>query len=111
LERIIDRAARQIGLDPAELRRRNTLRGEDMPHDAGILYRDGRQLVLDAGDFTAALETALEQVGYSQLRVEQAAARSAGRFVGIGVGCYIEGTGVGPYETARVRVTGSGEAI
>jgi carbon-monoxide dehydrogenase large subunit len=87
------------------------LTAAEMPYDAGILYRDGRQLVLDAGDMRGALEAALEAADYPALRSEQAAARAAGRFLGIGIGTYIEGTGIGPYETAHVRLTGSGDAV
>jgi carbon-monoxide dehydrogenase large subunit len=118
LDRILDRAARALAMDPAELRRRNILTAEEMPYDAGILYRDGRPLVLDAGDFRGALDAALEAAGYDAFRAEQQAARTADdggpgsrRHIGIGIGTYIEGTGVGPFETARVRLTGSGDAV
>ena len=111
MDRIIDRAARAIGIDPVELRRRNMVTAAEMPYDAGILYRDGKQLVLDGGDFPAALDGVVAHIGYAAFRDEQAAARREGRFLGIGFGTYIEGTGVGPFETARVRLTGGGEAI
>ena len=101
MERIMDRAARKLGVDPAELRRRNMVSAAEMPYDAGILYRDGRQLVVDGGDFPAALDGVLEAIAYAEFREEQAVARRAGRYLGIGLGTYIEGTGVGPFETAR----------
>ncbi len=111
MDRIVDRAARALGMDPAELRRRNMVTAQEMPYDAGILYRDGKQLVLDGGDFHGALDGVLAALRYDELRAEQAAGRAEGRHIGIGFGTYIEGTGVGPFETARVRLTGGGEAI
>jgi len=56
MDRIIDLLARQIGIDPAEIRRRNFVRAEEMPYDVGLLYRDGQPLVYDSGDFPATLE-------------------------------------------------------
>ena len=64
MDRIVDRAARQLGIDPVELRRRNMVTADEMPYDAGILYRDGKPLVVDGGDFHAALDGALDRAGY-----------------------------------------------
>ena len=111
MERILDRAARQTGIDPMELRRINAVRADEMPYDAGIPYRDGQRLVVDGGDFPKALEMALESAGYASFRDEQATARAAGRHIGIGIAGYIEGTGVGPFETAQVRVTAAGDVV
>jgi len=111
MERILDRAARALALDPVELRRRNTITADEMPFDAGILYRDGNPLVLDGGDYVACLDRAVEEIGVNAFRRDQAAAREAGRYLGFGVATYVEGTGVGPYEIARVTVEPSGGVV
>jgi carbon-monoxide dehydrogenase large subunit len=89
MERLLDRLAERLGLDPAEVRRRNLLPREAYPHvsASGMRY--------DSGDFPRALERVLQLAGYESLRREQAAARAAGRLVGIGVACYTEYTGMG----------------
>jgi CO/xanthine dehydrogenase Mo-binding subunit len=108
MERVLDRAAAALGLDPVELRRRNLLGRDDMPYDAGIPYRDGSPLVLDAGDVAGSLELAVREAGYHDWRRRQAELRRAGRYLGIGVGTYVEGTGIGPAELAEVRVEPDG---
>jgi len=101
VERSLDLAARELGLDPAELRLRNLVRPDEMSYDAGILYRDGEPLVLDGGDYPAVVRRAAELVDWDDLeRGEQ----DDGRLVGRGLGVYVEGTGIGPYEGARVTV-------
>lgn len=111
MDRILDRAAKEIGLDPAEIRRRNLLRAEEMPYDAGIFYRDGNRLVIDGGDPGGCLERALAEAGYDEWRGRQQTLREEGRYVGIGISCYIEGTGIGPYEVAEARIDPSGRVI
>jgi carbon-monoxide dehydrogenase large subunit len=102
IERMMDLAARALHLDPAEIRRRNLMPAFEQPTASisGELY--------DSGNYPAALERALEVAGYDQLRVEQRAARDAGRMMGIGVACYVEMAGFGPdgdlFESASVRV-------
>ncbi|HET6549953.1 MAG TPA: xanthine dehydrogenase family protein molybdopterin-binding subunit, partial [Solirubrobacter sp.] len=104
VERALDLAARELGLDPLELRRRNLVPADAMPYDAGILYRDAQPLVLDGGDYVAVLDRAAELAGWSDLpRGEH-----DGRLLGRGVGVYVEGTGIGPYEGALVRLQGDG---
>ncbi len=110
MERLLDAAAAELGLDRAEIRRRNFLGPEDFPHDHEIIYQDFAPLVYDSGDYEPLLDRALERIGYeSFLRDEQPAARAAGRHLGIGVVTYVEGTGIGPYEGARVQVQASGK--
>lgn len=111
MEGILDAAADELGLDRVEIRRRNTIPLEAMPYDHGILYRDGAPLVLDGGDYRACLEDALAAVGFDAFRAEQGRLREQGRHVGLGVAGYIEGTGVGPYESAFIRVEPSGKVI
>jgi len=110
MERIIDLVARELGLEPAEVRRRNMIRPEEMPYRAGILYRDGEPIVYDGGDYPAALRQALEAIGGVEVfRRRQREAREGGRYLGLGIGCYVEGTGVGPFEGATVRIDPSGK--
>jgi aerobic carbon-monoxide dehydrogenase large subunit len=99
VERSLDLAARQLGIDPLELRLRNLVRPDEMPLDTGILYRDGEPLVLDGGDYPALLRRAAELVDWDDVRREQ-----GGRLFGRGVGFYVEGTGIGPYEGALVQL-------
>ncbi|MFQ5519937.1 MAG: xanthine dehydrogenase family protein molybdopterin-binding subunit, partial [Candidatus Methylomirabilia bacterium] len=78
MDRVVDCLARELGMDPAELRRRNLVRAEEMPYDTGLPYRDGNPLVYDSGDFPATLEQALEASGYDRFRKEQAELRAQG---------------------------------
>jgi aerobic carbon-monoxide dehydrogenase large subunit len=110
MERSIDLVARSLGLEPAEVRRRNMIRADEMPYSAGLMYRDGEPIVYDSGDYPGALAKALDTVGgVEAFRRRQAEARSEGRHLGLGIGCYIEGTGVGPFEGAIVRIDPSGK--
>ena len=110
MERTIDLVARTLGLEPAEVRRRNMIRADEMPYSVGIPYRDGEPIVYDSGDYPAALQKALDAVGgVEAFRRRQSEARKAGRHLGLGIGCYIEGTGVGPFESAFVRIDPSGK--
>jgi carbon-monoxide dehydrogenase large subunit len=110
MERTIDLVARTLGLEPAEVRRRNMIRADEMPYKVGIPYRDGEPIVYDSGDYPGALQKALDAVGgVEAFRRRQNEARKAGRHLGLGIGCYIEGTGVGPFESAFVRIDPSGK--
>ncbi len=109
MERLLDIAARQIGLDRVAIRKRNLLTPDDFPHNHGIVFQDFSSLTYDSGDYLPALEQAAEMIGYERfIREEQPRLRSEGRHVGIGIVNYVEGTGIGPYEGARVTVEPSG---
>ncbi len=88
-ERLMEMIATRLGLDPAEVRRLNLVRPEQMPYTAATGHP------FESGDYPAALEAALEAFGYEHARDEQAKARGAGRLVGIGLGTYVEFTGAG----------------
>jgi carbon-monoxide dehydrogenase large subunit len=107
-ERLMDIAARQLGLDPAELRRRNLITAGEMPYDRGLAYRDGMPMIHDSGDYPALLETALARAGYDAFRERQRAARRQGRWLGIGIAAYNEATAIGPHEGAAVSIEGDG---
>jgi aerobic carbon-monoxide dehydrogenase large subunit len=108
MERVVEMVANSVTKDPAEVRRINLIPGELMPYDMGMLYRDGHQLVYDSGDFPAQLERALQGIGYDSFRDWQAEQRVQGRHVGIGIACHVEGSGIGPFEGAKVRVEDGG---
>jgi len=106
-ERMIDLIARELKLDPADVRRRNFVLADEMPYNVRT-KAFGHDVVFDSGDYPSLFNRSLERINYSELRAEQVAARSAGRFIGIGLAPFVEKTGVGPWETARVRIDGSG---
>jgi len=111
MERVIGLIARQLGLEPAEVRRRNFIQPDEFPWDVGLTFQDGAPTRYDSGDYPAGLEMALERIGFRDFRTRQAAARAAGRYLGLGIACYVEGTGIGPYEGAHVRVEPSGKVF
>jgi carbon-monoxide dehydrogenase large subunit len=103
-ESLLDRAARRLGLDPVEIRRRNMIRPEECP------YRSPSGVVWDTATFLETLDVACAGADYRALRAEQRAAREAGRHVGIGVASYVELTGVGsaiPVSPGSTVVTGT----
>ena len=108
MERLLDLAARELGMDPAEIRRRNYLVQDEFPHDHKIIFQDFQPLVYDSGNYRPALETALEMIGWETFDDERRRAADEGRRLGVGIVSYVEGTGIGPYEGARVTVEPNG---
>jgi carbon-monoxide dehydrogenase large subunit len=109
-ERLLDLAARELGIDRVEIRKRNLLGPDRFPVNHEIMYQDSAPLIYDSGDYLPTLEQAAETIGYEKfVRDEQPRLRAEGRHVGIGIVCYVEGTGIGPYEGARVTVEPSGK--
>jgi carbon-monoxide dehydrogenase large subunit len=104
MDRAVDCLARALAMDPADVRRKNYIRADELPWDFGMPYRDGNPLVYDSGDFRAALEAALAAAGYDAFRTEQAALRARGVWRGIGISGYVEGTAIGPFEGAHVKL-------
>jgi len=111
MDRAVDRLARELGMDPAEIRRRNYIRADELPYDFGMPYRDGNPLIYDSGDFPAALEAALETAGYAEFRRDQARLRADGIHRGIGISGYVEGTAIGPFEGVTVKIDLAGRAV
>jgi carbon-monoxide dehydrogenase large subunit len=110
IERLLDLAARELNIDPAEIRRRNLIPPDAFPFNNEIIYQDFQPLVYDSGNYEPVLDKALELVGYDKfIRKEQPKLRAQGRCVGISVTCYVEGTGIGPYEGAKVQVQANGK--
>jgi carbon-monoxide dehydrogenase large subunit len=111
IERGMDMLAQKLGMDPAELRRRNFIQPDEFPYPtaAGLLY--------DSGDYEPALDLALEKAGYQELRRRQQELRAQGRYLGIGIAAYVEICGIGPsaivpgggWEGGTVRLERSGK--
>src|SRR5438105_1497383 len=110
-DRIVDCLARELRMDPAELRRRNYIRPDELPYDFGMPYRDGNPLVYDTGDFPEALEQALEAADYQKFRADQPRLRAQGIHRGIGISGYVEGTAIGPFEGATVKLDLAGRVL
>jgi CO/xanthine dehydrogenase Mo-binding subunit len=111
MERVIGLIARELGLEPVEVRRRNFIQPDEFPWDVGLTFQDGGPTRYDSGNYQAGLETALDMIGFRDFRARQAAARLQGRYLGLGLACYVEGTGIGPYEGGHVRVEPSGKVF
>src|SRR5262249_52086944 len=90
IERMVDQLARELGIDPAQVRRRNFIPAEAFPYQSPALF------MFDSGNYEHNLDTALRIVGYEELRREQAELRRRGRYRGIGLAGYTEFTGLGP---------------
>jgi carbon-monoxide dehydrogenase large subunit len=111
VERVVDAVARDLGLDRADVRRRNFVRMDQLPYVVDIAASDGRKVTYDSGDYAAALDRALEAAdldGFPERRLEAA---SRDRLRGIGIASYVEDTGLGPYEGVRIEVLTNGEVL
>src|ERR1700687_3717285 len=110
IERLLDIAARELGMDRAEIRRRNFIPADAFPYNNEIIYQDFTALEYDSGNYQPILDKALDMIGYQKFFAEeQPRLRAQGRNVGIGVACYVEGTGIGPYEGAKIQVQSNGK--
>jgi aerobic carbon-monoxide dehydrogenase large subunit len=109
MERTMDAIAAELGLDRTVVRERNFIQPGEMPYDQGLIFQDGRPLIYDSGDYPALLAQLKDLIGWDKFADFQEEARSQGRRVGIGLACYVEGTGVGPYEGGHVVVETSGK--
>ncbi len=116
IERLVQNAAYELGMEPVELRRRNFVRPEQFP------YTSVTGFVYDSGEYAKALDVALEKSGYEQLRAEQERLRAEGRLLGIGVASFTEAVGAGPsrdydilgikmFDSAELRIHPTGKAI
>ena len=116
IERLVQNAAYEIGMDPAEFRKKNFIEKDQFP------YKSATGFEYDSGDYQGAMDLALEKVGYEQLRKEQADARQQGRLIGIGLASFTEVVGAGPHKDydilgikmndgAELRVHPTGKAI
>ncbi|MEA2987616.1 MAG: aerobic carbon-monoxide dehydrogenase large subunit [Alphaproteobacteria bacterium] len=108
MERMMDRVARELKLDRAELRRRNLIPAEKMPYTKPLKARSGAAMQYDSGDYPACQAKVLEAAGWDGFPARQDAARAQGRYIGIGLAHGIKGTGRGPFESGLVRVSNTG---
>ena len=106
-ERLLDMVAGDLGLDPAEIRRINLIQASEMPYTVGVTRIDGRMTVYDSGDYPSAFNRALEEIGYESIK-GSSGPDEHGRYHGVGVASYVEPTGFGPYEGARIAATKDG---
>jgi carbon-monoxide dehydrogenase large subunit len=111
MERMMDRMAETLGLDPAEVRARNLIPADRFPYPVGLVFRDGAPLTYDSGNYPELLRRALERADYAGARREQAARRAQGRHRGIGVAVCVEGVGLGPFEGAILRLDNRGRVV
>ncbi|MBW8805116.1 MAG: xanthine dehydrogenase family protein [Catenulisporales bacterium] len=111
MERTMDAIAEYLGLDRLAVREANLIQPEEMPYDQGLVFQDGRPLIYDSGDYPKMLRMIRELVGWDGFEAEREAAAAEGRRIGIGVAAYVEGTGMGPYEGAHVKVETTGEVV
>jgi carbon-monoxide dehydrogenase large subunit len=105
MERLVDLAARETGIDAVEIRRRNFIPPDRFP------YRTPLGWVYDSGQYEACLDRGLEAIGYERWRGEQARARADGRLLGIGIACYVERAGTGLWEAAALAVAPDGRVV
>jgi carbon-monoxide dehydrogenase large subunit len=109
IERVMDLIARETGRDRAAVRFANLVPPSAMPYDVGLPnYRGSGNVIYDSGDYPAVLRHALDMAGWERLASECRRAREEGRRLGLGVACYVELTGVGPFEGATVRADAAG---
>ena len=105
VERAKDQLAEELGLDRFEIRKRNFIGVDQFPFEReGLLFADGLKVTLDSGQYAKALGMAYDALGASSFVAERAAARAEGKYLGLGLACYVEGTGLGPYEGGHVRI-------
>ncbi|WP_406313444.1 aerobic carbon-monoxide dehydrogenase large subunit [Streptosporangium sp. NBC_01639] len=108
MERTMDRIAAYLGADRTAVRAVNFIQPDEFPYDQGLIFQDGRPLIYDSGDYPESLRMLKELIGWDSFPALKAQAAAEGRSIGIGIGCYVEGTGVGPYEGGHVQVTSDG---
>jgi carbon-monoxide dehydrogenase large subunit len=110
MERLLDAGARELGIDRLEIRRRNYIKNDSFPYENQIIYQDSAPLYYDSGAYEAAFDKAVEMIDWHRFVNDyQPRLRAEGRNVGIGLVSYVEGTGIGPYEGARVTVEADGD--
>jgi carbon-monoxide dehydrogenase large subunit len=109
-ERLLDLAAKELGIDPIEIRKRNYIPADKFPYEHGIIDQAFAPLIFDNGNYQPVLNKAADLIGYEQfVKEEQPRLRAQGRHAGIGIVSFIETTGVGPYEGARITVQANGK--
>ncbi|WP_409332095.1 aerobic carbon-monoxide dehydrogenase large subunit [Trujillonella humicola] len=111
MERTMDRIADALGLDRAEVRRRNLIQPDQFPYDHHLTFQDGRPVIYDSGDYPGLLDKLTALVDWPGIEERRAEAATRGKLLGAGMALYVEGTGPGPYEGGHVQVLGSGKVL
>ncbi|WP_299052821.1 aerobic carbon-monoxide dehydrogenase large subunit [uncultured Nocardioides sp.] len=109
MERTMDAIAAYLGKDRTEVRRVNLIQPDEFPYEHHLVFQDGRPLTYDSGNYPEMLDKIKALVDWDSFPARKAAAAAEGRKLGIGLACYVEGTGVGPYEGAHVHVETTGK--
>jgi len=109
MERMLDRVAGALGIDRAEVRRRNLIRADRMPYAQPLKTQAGQPIVYDSGDYAGCQAELLAALDYDGFGARRAAARAEGRCLGLGIANYVKPTGRGPFETGLVRIGTSGK--
>jgi carbon-monoxide dehydrogenase large subunit len=104
-ERLLDMVAADLQIDPVELRFKNFIQPSEMPYTVGQTRPNTPPTVFDSGNYPSALQHALDQIDYASLKPWQGRYQD-GKYHGIGLGCFVKNTGQGPFEAARVVVSG-----
>ena len=111
MERLLDLVAARMKLPRDEIRRRNLIPAELMPYATPVKQRDGSTMTYDSGDYPETQRRALAAAGWSDFPARQAAALREGRYIGLGLANYVEGTGRGPFESSAVSIGPSGKVV
>jgi carbon-monoxide dehydrogenase large subunit len=112
MERLLDEAARILKIDRAEIRRRNLIQPNELPLDRGRTgFANSYHIIYDEGDYPRCLEEGLKLAEYEKFEAERNAAATEGKLLGLGIAMYVEITGVGPYETARIALLPDGTIL
>jgi len=111
MERLLDRIADALELTRDEVRRRNMIAPEQMPYVTPVVTRDGLPMTYDSGDYAECQRRALAAAGWADFPSRHEAARREGRYIGIGLSNYVEGTGRGPFESGAIRIGPSGKIV
>jgi len=109
MERLIDRMADKIEMDPAEIRARNLIPAERIPYEQPLKTQAGQRIIYDSGDYPKCQSDLLDALDYAGFPARQAAARGDGRYLGLAVANYVKPTGRGPFESGLVRIGTSGK--
>lgn len=105
IERAMDQLAEDLGLDRFEIRRRNLVTEDQFPYvREGLLFADGLRVSLDSGQYHKALDMVHASIGADDFAAQQEAARAEGKYLGMGLAYYVEGTGLGPYEGGHIKI-------
>lgn len=108
MERVMDKIAQALGKDRTDVRAANFIQPDEFPFDQGMIFQDGRPLIYDSGNYPDQLTMLKDMMNWDEFEKFRQDAKKRGKLAGIGLACYVEGTGVGPYEGAHVHIQTDG---